>query len=81
MLFESLLKSSCGFSTQMLFEELLPGATTSYLFGHLFFATQATRLSLSSGSPVTALPQGINIVTFFAFTQVDTRARARAVLQ
>ena len=79
MLFESLLKSSCGFSTQMLFEELLPGATTSYLFGHLFFATQATRLSLSSGSPVTALPQGINIVTFFAFTQVVTRARARAL--
>ncbi|KAL1519450.1 hypothetical protein AB1Y20_022972 [Prymnesium parvum] len=70
MLFESILGKSCGFTWAMLSEELLPGATTSYLFGHLFFAIEASRVSRKSRTPVTALPQGINIVTFFAFTQL-----------
>ncbi|KAL3914522.1 MAG: hypothetical protein SGPRY_007594, partial [Prymnesium sp.] len=53
----------------MLSEELLPGAAASYVSGHLFFAIEATRLSRKSKSPVTGLPQGTNIITFFAFTQ------------
>lgn len=70
MLFETILRKSCGFTHAMLSEELLPGAAASYVSGHLFFAIEATRLSRKSKSPVTGLPQGTNIITFFAFTQV-----------
>ncbi|KAL1528475.1 hypothetical protein AB1Y20_009819 [Prymnesium parvum] len=70
MLFETILCKSCGFTLTMIAEEVLPGATSSYFFGHLFFAIQATHLSRKTRNPVTALPQGINIVTFFAFTQL-----------
>lgn len=69
MLFEKIMTASCGFSAQMLAQELMPGAASVYLLGHFFFALQASRLTRKSKNPVTALPQGINIVTFFAFTQ------------
>ena len=70
MLMEKLLKASCGFSQAMLIDELLPGAAAVYLCGHAFFAAQGALLSQRTRSPVTALPQGINIVTFFAFSQL-----------
>ena len=70
MLMENILKKACGFTPSMVANEMLPGATAVYLTGHLFFAIQGTLLSRSTRSPVTALPQGINIVTFFAFSQL-----------
>ena len=51
----------------MVTQEMLPGGAAVYISGHAFFAVQGTLLSRKTGAPVTALPQGINIVTFFAF--------------
>ena len=70
MLMERLLRSSCGFTSSMVTQEMLPGGAAVYISGHAFFAVQGTLLSRKTGAPVTALPQGINIVTFFAFSQL-----------
>ena len=47
---------------EMLRSEMLPGVASVYFLGHLFFAMQATRLASKTGRPVTAFPQGVNIV-------------------
>ena len=70
MLMDNLLKKTCGLTGSMLTTEMMPGAAAVYLCGHAFFAVQATVLSRRTRAPVTALPQGINIVTFFAFSQL-----------
>ena len=62
---------------------------TVYLLGHLAFGLQGVLLGKRTGRPATALPMGVNIVPFFAYTHllmaptyrrlvVRARARARA---
>ena len=75
------MTTSCGFPSSFLHQRMLPGCATVYLFGHLFFAVEGTRLSRRTCQPVTALPQGINIVTFFAFSQLIMAPAYRAALQ
>jgi adenine/guanine/hypoxanthine permease len=56
-----------GFTPELLLEHVLPGAALSIVFGNLYYARQAQRLSASSGrTDVTALPYGINTVSLFA---------------
>ena len=56
-----------GFSPELLLEHLLPGAALSILFGNIYYARQAQRLSAATGrTDVTALPYGINTVSLFA---------------
>jgi hypothetical protein len=43
--------------------------------------TQGSLLSRATQSPVTALPQGINIVTFFAFSQLIMAPTYRTTLR
>lgn len=70
ILVERVLTSTCGFTHDTIQTQVLPGAAMVYLMGHAFFALQASNLISKTSQPVTALPQGINIVTFFAFTQL-----------
>ena len=81
LLLDKLLSESCGFDAEMLRSELLPGVASVYFFGHLFFALQGTRLAQKTGRPVTAFPQGVNIVPFFAFTQLIMAPTYREQLQ
>lgn len=56
-----------GFSAELLLEHLLPGAAISILFGNVYYARQAQKLSAATGrTDVTALPYGINTVSLFA---------------
>ena len=78
MLAERLVQTSCGFSEEMVVQDILPGASCVYTLGHLFFALQGKLLSDRTGEPATALPQGMNIVTFFAFSQLIMAPTFRA---
>ena len=60
---------------------------TVYLLGHLAFGLQGVMLGKRTGRPATALPMGVNIVPFFAYThllmaptyrRLAARARVRA---
>jgi len=68
MLIASLCPIICGFSTEMIAHQILPGAAFSILFGNIFYAWQARRLARETGrDDITALPYGINTVSLFAF--------------
>src|SRR5262245_28016646 len=55
-----------GFSAELLLEHVLPGAALSIVFGNVYYARQAQRLSAATGrTDVTALPYGINTVSLF----------------
>ncbi len=57
-----------GFSRELVFGHVLPGAAVSVLFGNLFYAWQARRLARRTGrDDVAALPYGINTVSLFAY--------------
>ena len=43
---------------------------TVYLLGHLAFGLQGVMLGKRTGRPATALPMGVNIVPFFAYTHL-----------
>jgi AGZA family xanthine/uracil permease-like MFS transporter len=81
MLVDRLVRSTCGFSAEMVARDVLPGATAVYVFGHAFFALQGKLLSDRTGEPATALPQGMNIVTFFAFSQLIMAPTYRGALR
>ena len=70
MLMPTMLAESCGFSGALLREQLLPGVGTVYLLGHLAFGLQGVALGKRTGRPATALPMGVNIVPFFAYTHL-----------
>ena len=70
MLVQKMLGETCGFGARLLNEELLPGVASVYLLGHAFFGLQGFALGRRTGKPSTALPMGVNIVPFFAFTQL-----------
>lgn len=68
MLIGGLCKFFCGFPTDLITGQILPGAALSILLGNLFYAWQARRLALQTGrSDVTALPFGINTPSLIAF--------------
>ncbi len=68
MLIGLLCKLFCGFPTEFLTGQVLPGAALSILIGNLFYAWQARQLAISSGREnVTALPFGINTPSLIAF--------------
>jgi AGZA family xanthine/uracil permease-like MFS transporter len=68
MLIGGLCKFFCGFSTDFITGQILPGAALSILFGNLYYAWQARRLALQTGrADVTALPFGINTPSLIAF--------------
>jgi AGZA family xanthine/uracil permease-like MFS transporter len=64
----ALCRTVLGFSEELVFGRVLPGAAVSLLVGNLFYAWQAVALSRSTGrSDVCALPYGINTVSLFAY--------------
>ncbi len=68
MLVGGLCKVFCGFPTEFITGQILPGAALSILIGNLFYAWQARRLALQTGrTDVTALPFGINTPSLIAF--------------
>src|ERR1700677_629190 len=68
MLIGILCKLFCGFPTEFLTGQVLPGAALSILIGNLYYAWQARKLALSSGrGGVTAVPFGINTPSLIAF--------------
>jgi AGZA family xanthine/uracil permease-like MFS transporter len=68
MLIGSLCKLACGFPSDFITHQVLPGAALSILMGNLFYAWQARRLAIRTGrNDVTALPFGINTPSLIAF--------------
>src|SRR5438874_13137481 len=56
-----------GFSAELIYGRVLPGAAASILVGNLFYALQARNLAERMGrSDVCALPYGINTVSLIA---------------
>lgn len=57
-----------GFSENLVFQHILPGAAVSLLVGNLFYAYQAKKMAETSGrNDICALPYGINTVSLFAY--------------
>ncbi|MCF7964228.1 MAG: NCS2 family permease [Methylobacter tundripaludum] len=57
-----------GFSDNLIYQHILPGAAVSLLVGNLYYAYQAKKLAESSGrNDICALPYGINTVSLFAY--------------
>lgn len=68
MLIGALGKFFCGFPTEFITSQILPGAALSILFGNLIYAWQARKLAITSKrTDVTALPFGINTPSLIAF--------------
>lgn len=68
LLILGLCGSVLGFSTDLMLRSILPGAALSIVFGNVFYAMQAQKLSAREGrTDVTALPYGINTVSLFAY--------------
>lgn len=64
----SLCQGVLGFSEELVYGRILPGAAVSLLVGNLYYARQAMTLARAEGrSDVCALPYGINTVSLFAF--------------
>jgi len=67
LLIDSLCRFVLGFSDELVYGRVLPGAAASILVGNLFYAVQAQRLAARTGrTDVCALPYGINTVSLFA---------------
>lgn len=68
LLIDSLCRYVLGFSNELLYGTVLPGAAVSLLLGNLFYTVQAKRLADRTGRrDVCALPYGINTVSLFAY--------------
>lgn len=64
----ALCQSVLGFSSDLIYGHILPGAAVSLLVGNLYYAWQAKKLSITENrGDVCALPYGINTVSLFAF--------------
>ena len=58
----------CGLPQELVTRRILPAVALSILFGNLFYAWQAHRLSRAAGRcDVTAIPFGVNTPTIFAY--------------
>lgn len=63
-----LCRQVLGFSDDLVYQHILPGAAVSLLVGNLFYAYQAKKLAEASGrNDICALPYGINTVSLFAY--------------
>ena len=64
----ALCRGVLGFSDDLIFGAILPGAAVSLIVGNTFYSWQAVRLSRKTGrTDICALPYGINTVSLFAF--------------
>jgi AGZA family xanthine/uracil permease-like MFS transporter len=64
----ALCQGVLGFSGELVYGRILPGAAVSLLVGNLYYARQAKKLADAEGRwDVCALPYGINTVSLFAF--------------
>src|SRR5256712_13327293 len=67
LLIDALCRGVLGFSPELVYGRVLPGAAVSILVGNLFYAFQARRLAeRTRRTDVCALPYGINTVSLFA---------------
>jgi AGZA family xanthine/uracil permease-like MFS transporter len=68
LLIDALCRTVLGFSAELVYGRILPGAAVSLVVGNLFYARQAMALGRATGrSDVCALPYGINTVSLFAY--------------
>ena len=66
LLIANLCRGVLGFSDELIYGRILPGAAISVLVGNLFYAWQARELSRKTGrTDICALPYGINTVSVF----------------
>src|SRR5438105_563303 len=67
LLIDALCRFVLGFSSELVYGRVLPGAAVSILIGNLAYAYQAKKLAERTGrTDVCALPYGINTVSLFA---------------
>ena len=67
LLIDSLCRFVLGFSPELIYGRVLPGAAISVLAGNLFYSFQAKKLAERTGrTDVCALPYGINTVSLIA---------------
>src|SRR5437773_7542548 len=67
LLIDTLCRGVLGFSPELVYGRILPGAAVSILIGNLAYAYQAKKLAERTGrTDVCALPYGINTVSLFA---------------
>jgi AGZA family xanthine/uracil permease-like MFS transporter len=67
LLIDALCRYVLGFSGELVYGRILPGAAVSILVGNIFYARQAMQLARATGrKDVCALPYGINTVSLFA---------------
>src|SRR3954470_21845140 len=67
LLIDGLCRGVLGFSADLVYGRILPGAAISILVGNVAYALQAKRLAQRTGrTDVCALPYGINTVSLFA---------------
>lgn len=68
LIIAGLCQTVLGFSSELVYGRILPGAAVSLLVGNVYYAWQAKRLADREGrTDVCALPYGINTVSLFAF--------------
>ena len=68
LVIDALCRHVLGFSNELVYGRVLPGAAVSLLVGNLFYSWQAMQLARRSGrTDVCALPYGINTVSLFAY--------------
>jgi AGZA family xanthine/uracil permease-like MFS transporter len=68
LLIDALCRGVLGFSAELVYGRILPGAAVSLVVGNLFYAWQAMKLAQETGrTDVCALPYGINTVSLFAY--------------
>src|SRR5215475_9322920 len=67
LLIDTLCRFVLGFSPEIIYGRVLPGAAVSVLLGNIFYAMQARKLAARTGRrDVCALPYGINTVSLIA---------------
>src|SRR3954451_14669929 len=67
LLIDGLCRGVLGFSADLVYGHILPGAAVSILLGNVAYGLQARRLAERTGrTDVCALPYGINTVSLFA---------------
>src|SRR6476646_1199469 len=67
LLIDTLCRGVLGFSADLVYGRILPGAAMSVLVGNVAYAIQARQLAARTGrTDVCALPYGINTVSLFA---------------
>src|SRR5690606_8780895 len=67
LLIDALCRHVLGFSSELLYEGVLPGVVVSRLVGNVYYARQAIQIGRRERrDDVCALPYGINTISLFA---------------